>query len=122
MTSSIGIAARVFDTGGTLFVQRPSADCMERNRRGSRRVSRTKTLDGGCAYYDTGYADADRNIVAEIENATQAEIDRAAYLVETYGEVTVCCSEGAFICVPDSYNLDEGKLTITFMIMERIDE
>ncbi len=122
MASSFGISATVFDLDGTLFVQRPLEDASQRNRRATRRVSRTATLDGGCAYYDTGFAQADRDIMVELARAAADDIERAAYLVKTYGELMVCCDQGAFLCAPSGYQVNDGTLRMDFHVIEKRDE
>ena len=122
MISSVGIAARVFDTNGTLFIPRPAAAGAEQSRRLERRVSRTKTLDGGCVYYGTGYAEADRDITVMIPQASDAMEAVAQWLWESYEELTVCCDLGAFLCAPKGLSKYDGTLTLTLMVIERLDE
>lgn len=122
MRTGIGIATTVYDASGAWWIDAPGTDGLEQSRTGARRVSRTATLDGGCVYYDTGFSAADRDIDVRIPDATPADIARAAYLVETYGEVTVSLDDGCYLCRPASYRVSGGVLSIRLMVTARIDD
>jgi len=122
MAPSVGIAATVFDIAGDLLIAKPDGSSVQNSRKGNRRVSRTATLDGSCSYYDTGYAVADRDIEIEVPEASEETVARAEHIVQTYGEVSLCLTEGAFLCVPESFSVKDGTLKMVFMIKERIDE
>jgi len=117
----IGLAATVFDISGALYVRGSDLDpaAAKKNDRRERRVSRTATLDGGVAVYDTGYAVADRTIYVRIKNANATVAAFLAYLVETYNEISITTSEAAFHGTPQqSYLEDDGTAVLEILITE----
>jgi hypothetical protein len=100
----------------------PDADRYKNlNESGSRRCTRTATLDGGCEVYDTGYSDSDRIAVINDENATQEMIDYVKYLIQNYSSIVVALKDGVFRGVPSEFTADNG-LNFKILITERISE
>jgi hypothetical protein len=117
----IGLAATVFDISGALYVRGSELDpkAVQKNDRRERRVSRTATLDGGIAVYDTGYAVADRSLVVRVKDANATVAAFLAYLVETYSEISITTSEAAFHGTPQqSYIEDDGTAVLEILITE----
>ncbi|MFA5101347.1 MAG: hypothetical protein WC547_10720, partial [Candidatus Omnitrophota bacterium] len=87
----IGIAAQIYDLEGSQYFPgyRLAADEAARIRQASRRVSRTATLDGSSAIYDSGYAVADRIITLRVESATREEVDFLNHVLRTYSLIIV---------------------------------
>lgn len=113
----ISIASLQFDPIGTLIVPRPGPGSELQS--GSRRVTKTATLDGGVAVSDTGSSDADRVLSIAIPNASAEQIETAARLVRIYPLVTVSLKDGAYQGVPESYDLRDGELTIQISLTTR---
>lgn len=119
----IGLASTIYDIGGALYLRGSDLDpsVSARNDKRQRRVSRTATLDGGVAIYDTGYAVADRTLIVKVKNASAAVAAFFAYLVETYNEITVTTNESAFSGTPQqSYLEDDGSAVLEVWITEDI--
>jgi hypothetical protein len=117
----IGISTQTYDLNGArIFKVDLSSELA--NRKGSRRVERTATLDGGVAIYDTGYSESDRDILIEVPGATPADIDFARYIVENYGLVNITTLDGSYSGVPESYGVDDGTLKIKILVSNKIDE
>ena len=86
----------------------------------SRRVTRTATLDGGVSIYDGGMTDGDRDIVVGIANPSEYDVKFCEYIARNYSEVTVICSEGAFLADPVTPSYSNSKLKFTLYIKEKI--
>ena len=114
----IGISATVFDPLGARYFYRRelSMSSVVGNRSGSRRVSRTATLDGGCTVTDSGYAVADKTVKIECPNPSIEIIEFLAYIVQNYNTVRVCTEEGAFIGSPEHFDVSEKAAQLTILI------
>ena len=95
----------------------------QKNKERARRVSRTSTLDGGVAVYDSGYADGDRTINVRVPKAASEVIAFMEYIIETYNIIRVTCLEGAFRAVPNRFTMgDDGSANLELLITENIGE
>lgn len=113
----IGVSAKIFDLIGNRLFLRTDAQAIADNLSGSRRVSRTKTLDGGVLINDTGYTDADRAIDITEQNATAEAIEFVKHMIETYNDILVCTNEGAFSAAPEAWRVDaRGTLHLRVLI------
>lgn len=100
----------------------PDADRYENlNETGSRRCTRTATLDGGCEVYDTGYSDSDRVAVIKDENATQDMINYVKYLIRNYSSIIIAMKDGVFRGVPAEFDASAG-LELKILITKRMSE
>ena len=119
----IGLSATIYDISGARYIRGSdlaASDTLKNDRR-QRRVSRTSTLDGGVAVYDTGYAVADRTLTVRVKNAGEVMAAFLNYLVETYNEITVTTRESAFIGTPQqSYMDNDGSAVLEIWITEEI--
>lgn len=88
-------------------------------RTGSRRVSRTATLDGGAEVYDTGYSAADRTFSLDLltNGAGAAWVER---IVRTYALIRVSCRDGVFTAVPESWANEGRTVKLTLLITEEL--
>lgn len=118
----IGVAAPIFDVEGARVFRSGDLEKEADNRRGSRRVSRTATLDGGVAVADLGYSDGDRDVNIREPEASAASVDFARYIVETYGTVIISTADGAYEAVPDTFSVDDGTLTLKMLVKLKISE
>lgn len=118
----IGISTRIYDIAGARIFRADPAE--ERaNIGGGRRVTRHKTLDGGVAVYDTGYADGDRTLLATEPDADQEAVAFARYIVETYSLVAASLSDGCYLGVPESYWIaDDGTLNLRILVTEKLSD
>lgn len=117
----IGISTRTYDLLGSMIFPLSDSDDMI-NGNGKRRCSRTATLDGGCVVYDTGYAEGDRTIKVREKDADKSLVDFAKYITQKYPTVIVTSRDGAYIGVPESYNVNNGTLEMDILIIEKISE
>ncbi|MFW6344807.1 MAG: hypothetical protein ACOC0M_00525 [Halomonas sp.] len=111
MRYQIGLAARNFDPEGTLLV--PWHDGTE-SESISRRVNRVRTLDGGVAINNRGYAPGDRTLRLSLQGLPLATVERARRLLRLHSQLTVSLRDGCFTGTPESYN--EGRQELTVLI------
>ena len=117
----IGLSTITFDLeGARIFSGDRNADL--KNRKGDRRISRTATLDGGVLIADLGFSDGDRTLSAIELDATQEAVNFAQYIVEHYTLINAATDDGVYEVAPESYIVDDGKLTITLLVNRKISE
>ncbi|MEI7635871.1 MAG: hypothetical protein WCJ37_01085 [Syntrophus sp. (in: bacteria)] len=119
----IGISTQTYDIAGARVFRRSERTAGLGNMKGSRRVTRTATLDGGVAIYDTGYSDSDRDIVATEPDADVSCIDFARYIVTMYGLVTVTMEDGVYTGVPETYQVNrDGALEMKILLTAKLSQ
>jgi hypothetical protein len=116
----IAIASTTYDPIGWRAFHSDRAANDESNRSGGRRVSRTATLDGGCAIYDTGYTDADRTLVVSVSRPTLQDMEFADHVCRNCPEIHVHSGDGCYLGVPERFAVGNGGLRITILITERL--
>jgi hypothetical protein len=115
----ISISAPVFDLDGNLLIARVSNSDLDS---GSRRVTRTATLDGGVSLADMGYAHGDRTLRIVAEKATREMVDQAAYLQRNYPLLLVATTEGVFLGAIESLAVRGGDLSLNYLVKEKLTE
>ncbi|MDY0164574.1 hypothetical protein [Desulfobotulus sp.] len=110
---NIIITAPEFDPDGTRILRQEASALLE-NRSGSRRVSRTATLDGGAIPYDTGYAAADRTIRISTDIR---HLDWLSRMVKLYAEVRVSTEEGLFYGIPSAWSAKNNRAGMDVLIL-----
>lgn len=114
----IGIAALEFSLTGSLILER--ADAKSRLWDRNRRVTRTATLDGSAVLTDIGYSDTDRTFTIVEPKASEAVVTLVAALQEDYATILVVTREGAFRGAIKAMGVQDGDLTITFLVIEKL--
>lgn len=123
--SGIGLSTEIFDLDGALYIDERQIDrgVAVKNKERSRRVSRTATLDGGVAVYDSGYSDGDRTINVNVPRAPAAVIEFMEYIIETYATILLTCQEGAYRAVPNRFTVgDDGSANLELLITVNVGE
>jgi hypothetical protein len=115
MTQQIGISAIDYDPFGAMIL--PVLSDPAELYSGSRRTSRTATLDGGCVVYDTGFTVSDKTIT--IETCGQ-HFDWLARMVRIYRLVHVSWRDGVFVAIPSRYGKKGSRAWITLDITEEM--
>ena len=111
----IGTATETYDIiGAAIFVG------AVHEPEGERRFTRTATLDGGCAVYDTGYSDSDRIITILEKNPAKEMVEYAEYLVKNYKSIIIAMKDGCYRGVPSNYSYRNDELTFKVAITEKI--
>lgn len=118
----IAISTPTYDLDGAMVFDGSDRTTDLNNRYGDRRLARTATLDGGCVFTDNGYSDSDRSILIDVPLATDAEIDFARYIVETYSLVNVAAEDGFYQAAPSGYVVSGGVLSMTLLVSEKLSE
>ena len=83
---------------------------------GERRLTRTRTLDLGVSFSDSGFSDGDRTLRIEIARPTQAVSERIAYLCRYHPLIQVCAPDGAYIGAISSHALLGSTHSITILL------
>lgn len=90
---------------------------LSENEELSARVTRVKTLDGGCEIIHSGVSDADRTLrYTAFLNAEKAGIISWLFKNETL--ITVANNDGVFLAVIEKFYNDNGKVKITLLVKE----
>lgn len=114
----VTFSSKVFDLDGSVSVQEIDGGL---GQRGSiRRVSRTKTLDGGVALDDAGYAEGDRTFNVEVEDISQSALETLHRIHSLYSVHLCANEEGIFEGVIEEIGLLGGKTTITFLVSRKL--
>ena len=107
----VHLAAKLFDLSGAVLL-----DCMPDTTAGAlqRRVNRVATLDGGAAFNDFGFSEADRTIELRWLPSDRAADAIVARLVRLHRWVYVSTPGGIWLAAPETYTpgADESRLTL----------
>lgn len=116
MNDLIAISVSIADEAGAL-VLRMTQD--SRISGGERRVSRTRTLDGGCAIYDGGFSHADRTW--SVKARMSDSVWEALWAIVTgYSLVNISVAEGYFVGCIESAVRDEDRAVLSILIKEKL--
>ena len=85
-----------------------------------RRMNRVATLDGGAAFNDAGFSEADRTIRLQWTPQNAASEAQIARLVRLYQRLRVSCSEGVFLAAPESYKSQANVSTLSLLVAEKL--
>ena len=116
MWGMMGIATTTMDVkGNTNFVMLPDSKLFTTTRR----ITRTKTPDGGCVFSDGGftYGDQTWEVVARYE---QSLYERLQYLAQTYSLLMFMVTEGAFSGSIELVEPDDGKVRLRILVKEKL--
>lgn len=119
MKKIIGISTFAFDLDGamTLYL---AGETEEKMNSGARRVTRTKTLDGGSVAYDAGYAISDLTWSLTIESKTEFVAGFIAWIVKTYNLIRISTKEGVFSAIPSRWSYKNGNVVLEALVMEKL--
>jgi hypothetical protein len=111
----IGVASRTYDLDGAVILTPLLGDT---NLKGNeRRVSRTKTLDGGVVITDSGLAAGDRTF--EISLQSEKSLWEVLWSIFTDSLwVTISTDEACFLAKIKDIQDQGGKIKITALIKE----
>ena len=108
----IGLCSYTYDTDGDLMIAPLYEDTSIRGM--ERRLSRVKTLDGGCVITDGGLTPADRSFTLVFES--DSVIWSALRNLAAGSWITVSTDEGCFLSKLERINEQNGKITCGIMI------
>jgi len=115
----VHLAAKLFDLSGAVLL-----DCMPDTTTGDmrRRVNRVATLDGGAAFNDFGFAEADRTIELRWVPTGAAADATVARLVRLHRWVYVSMPGGLWLAAPEAYTPGAEESRLTLLVSERCTE
>lgn len=86
----------------------------------SRRVQRSKTLDGGAVVADGGFSNSDRVITIKWLNTDENTHEAIARLFQLYTRLVVSVRDGVFLTSPDQYNPGPDTCTLQLLALEKL--
>lgn len=115
----VHLSALTFDLDGAITL-----DCLPVTTSGEvrRRMNRVATLDGGAAFNDFGYSEADRTF--DLRWGTTAPDNEAliARLVRLYSRLRLTTKEGAWIVAPEAYTPGVQESRLRLLCVEKLTE
>lgn len=113
----VTLSTLTFDPTGVVLL-----DVLPAQRFGEvrRRMNRVATLDGGAAFNDFGYAEADRTIVLEWPVRSAAQEAAVARLVQMYARVHLATPEGFFLAALEVYTPGATESTLSLLVVDRL--
>ena len=118
MSYKVGLSTNVFDANGAMRVP-VTADSVFSMDSGSRRVTRTATLDGECTVYDTGFAASDSTFEIISKDPDESISDFFEYLVKNYSSVNLATRNGFYHASPSRWAIRDNKPTLILLITEQ---
>jgi len=110
----IGISPLLYDPVGALLLN--CVDAASDTGNYTRRVTRTKTLDGGVVLFDGGYTPGDRTVTVQLDAPSQLTVDAVRYVFQAYAKVLLFLSDGAFIAAPSTMTETAGRVRVSFLL------
>lgn len=116
----VTFSSKVFDIDGSVYVEVIGGDLVTRGS--TRRVSRTKTLDGSVSLDDSGYAEGDRTFNFNVESISQSALETLHRIHSLYSVHRCATDEGMFEGVIESIGILNGTATITFLVSRKLSQ
>lgn len=112
----VHLASKLFDLSGVILL-----DCVPDTTAGEvrRRINRVSTLDGGAAFNDFGFSEADRTIELRwipADRSADAVVER---LVRLHRWVYVSMQGGLWLAAPETYTPGASESRLTLLVNER---
>jgi len=85
-----------------------------------RRVSRTRTLDGGASINDGGYSAADRIIEMRWDTESADQHEAVERLVELHPLLVVSTLSGVFLAAPERYTPGPKESRIRLLVKSKL--
>lgn len=112
----IALLSPTFDLDGRLVIPFVKPD----PNRITRRVTRVATLDGGAAFNDFGYSDADRTLEYTFPTRSLAQLNAVRRLMEQYPLLRVCAIDGVWLAAPSAFKPGAKESTLTLLAKEKL--
>lgn len=110
------IASETYDVLGYIVIDVLPASTFQAI---GRRVSRSKTLDGGVAISDGGYAEGDRTIDIRWVNSTATIHAAISRLLLLYSRLVVSARDGVFLVAPEQYR-PGPESSLRLLVIEKL--
>ena len=115
----IAFASVDFDISGHFYFADSDIDTSQQAHRDiTRRVSRTKTLDGGVYILDSGVSVGDKDITILIKQPTHEDILTLKTAVNLHSEFNVSTNDGNYLVNFVSLKISAGDATLLFYVQE----
>jgi hypothetical protein len=113
------LSTLTFDPAGAVQL-----DCTPDTTTGEvrRRMSRVATLDGGAAFNDGGYSEADRTIRLRWRAKSAAHEAAIARLVRLYNRLKLSTAQGVWLVAPENYTPGADSSDMTLLCVEKLTE
>ena len=85
-----------------------------------RRVNRVATLDGGAAFNDFGFAEADRSIELRWVPAGAGQLELVQRLLRLHGRVRVAMADGLWLAAPERFVPGARECRLTLLVESRL--
>lgn len=86
----------------------------------SRRLARTKTLDGGAAIEDLGFNHGDTDWRLEVLGLSKSEVETLRSMFEDQSMIIISSKYGAFTAAPQELTEEPGSVSMTIVINEKV--
>lgn len=95
-------------------------DAREQDRR--RRVTRIATLDGGAAFNEFGFSDADQSLLLRWTPIDATSEDAIDYMVRLYSRVNVSFDGRFFEAAIEQYTAGTKESRLSLLVSQRLDQ
>jgi len=85
-----------------------------------RRMNRVATLDGGAAFNDFGYSEADRTIVLRWKPKNRKQHDAIDRIMKLYSRVHLSMHDGFYLVALEVYAPGATESTLTALVVEKL--
>jgi hypothetical protein len=117
----IAFSSKDFDLSGHFYFKDGDIDTSYQEHRNiTRRVSRTKTLDGGVYISDSGVSVGDKDITILIKQPTELEILTLKTAINLHSNFNVSTNDGNYLTNFVSMKMSAGDITLLFYVKESI--
>lgn len=115
----VTLTAQQFDLAGAVAL-----DCLPDQTSGdvARRVSRVATLDGGAAFNDFGYSEADRTIELRWQPVGAVQEAAVARLLRLHRWIYVGMPAGLWLAAPDRFVPGAKESRLTLLVKEKVSQ
>lgn len=113
----VSLTTLTFDPLGAVLL-----DCLPSSSLGEvrRRMNRVATLDGGAAFNDFGYSEADRTIELRWRPSSAELESRVERLVRLYMRVRVATTSGCYVAALERYVPGATESRLTLLVVEKL--
>jgi len=84
-----------------------------------RRMTRTRTLDGGCAMTDFGHSESDRDIGLTWRSDEELD-ERVRRMVRFHGQLHLSWAEGFYLVAPAGFERRDDESSLSLMVIEKL--
>jgi len=113
----VHLSTITFDPYGALHLDLMAGDDPHGESR--RRMNRIATLDGGAAFNDFGYSNADMTITLRWKTMESDKEDAVRRLAELYAQIRVSTDRGVFLAGIERYIKTNAESQLSLLVAEK---